>query len=58
MLLYIASHLSYKPHPDLNVYKANQLESTFVEIINPKKSNIVIACLYKHPNIDICDLLS
>ena len=36
-LLYIASHLSYKPRPDLNVYKANQLESTFVEIINPKK---------------------
>ena len=27
MLLYIASHLSYKPRPDLNVYKANQLEN-------------------------------
>ena len=37
MLLYIASHLSYKPRPDLNVYKSNQLESTFVEIIDPKK---------------------
>ena len=21
--LYIASHLSYKPHPDLNIHKAN-----------------------------------
>ena len=31
---YIASH------PDLNIYKANQLESTFVEIIKPKKINI------------------
>ena len=29
--LYIASHLSYKPLPDLNIYKANQLESTSVE---------------------------
>ena len=47
-LLYIASHLSYKPRPDRNIYKANQLESTFVEIINPQKSNIVIGCLYKH----------
>ena len=47
-LLYIASHLSYKPRPDLNIYKVNQLESTFVEIINPQKSNIVIGCLYKH----------
>ena len=42
--LYIASQLSYKPRPDLNIYKANQLESTFAEIINPKK-NIVFGCL-------------
>ena len=55
MLLYIASYLSYKPHPDLNIYKANQSESTFVEIINPQKSNIVIGCLYKHPNMDVLD---
>ena len=32
MFLYIASQWSYKPHPDLNIYKSNQLESTFVEI--------------------------
>ena len=55
MLLYIASHLSYEPRPDLNVYKANHLESTFAEIIKPKKSNIVICCLYKHPNMDVLD---
>ena len=52
-LLHIASHLSYKPHPDLNIHKANQIESTFVEIINPKKSNIVIGGLHKQPNIDV-----
>ena len=55
MLLYIASQLSYKPRPDLNIYKSNQLESTFVEIINPKKSNIAIGCIYKHPNMDVLD---
>ena len=38
-----------------DVYKANQLESTFVEIINPQKSSIVIGCLYKHPNMDVLD---
>ena len=54
-LLYIASRLSYKPRPDFNIYKANQLESTFVEITNPKKSNVVIGCLYKHPNMDVLD---
>ena len=41
--------------PDLNIFKANQLESTFVEIINPKNSNIVIGCLYKHSNMDDLD---
>ena len=54
-LLYIASHLSYEPRPDLNIYKANQLESTFVEIINPKKGNIVVGCIYKHPTMDVLD---
>ena len=45
----------YKPRLDLNISKANQLESTFVEIVNHKKSYGVICCLYKHPNMDILD---
>ena len=36
-LLYIANHLSYIPHQDLNIYKKNELEYTFIEIMNPKK---------------------
>ena len=50
LLLYIASHLSYKPRPDLNIYKANQLESTFVDIIILKK---VILSLVVFTNIQI-----
>ena len=45
-LLYIANHRSYKSRNDLNLYKTNRLESTFIEIINSKKSN-VIGCRYK-----------
>ena len=41
-LLYIANHLSYKCSNDLNIYKKNELESTFIEIANPKKSNIIV----------------
>ena len=52
-LIYITSHLSYKLHPDFNIYKTNQLEYTFVEITNPPKSNIVIGCVYKHPNMNV-----
>ena len=51
-----SQNLWYKPRPDLHIYKANQLESTFAEIINPKKSNIATGCLYKHPNMDVLDL--
>ena len=31
------------------------MESTFIEIINPKKSNIIIGCVYRHPNMDLND---
>ena len=54
-LLYICNHLSYKPRTDLNLNIANQLESTFMEIINSRKSSSIVGCLYKHPNMDVSD---
>ena len=44
ILLYIANHLSYKCRNDLNIYK-NELESTFIEIANLRKSNIIVSHL-------------
>ena len=35
--LYIANHLSHKCRNDLNIYKKNELKSTFIEIVNQKK---------------------
>ena len=40
---------------DLNIYKSNELESTFIEILNPKKSNIIIGCINKQPSMDLND---
>ena len=54
-LLYIANHLSYKPPTDSNLNIANQLESTFLEIVNSRKSNISVGCRYKHPSMDVSD---
>ena len=34
-LLYITNHLSNKLRLDLNIYKSNKLESTFIETLNP-----------------------
>ena len=33
------------------------MESTFIEIMNPKKSNIV-GTIYKHPSLDLTDFNS
>ena len=54
-LLYIANHLSYKCCNALNIYKKNELESTFIEIVNPKKSNILVGVIYRHPSMDLAD---
>ena len=36
-LLYIRNRLSYKPRNDLSIYKPTELESSFIEISNPKR---------------------
>ncbi|XP_065652796.1 uncharacterized protein LOC136080115 [Hydra vulgaris] len=48
-LLYISNKFAYKPRKDLNIYKSKELESVFVEIIIPKKHNIVVGRIYTHP---------
>ncbi|XP_065684072.1 uncharacterized protein LOC136096582 [Hydra vulgaris] len=37
--------------------KPKLLESVFVEIIIPKKSNIIIGCIYRHPSMDISEFI-
>ena len=54
-LFYIANHLSYKCRNDLNIYNKNELESTFIEIVNPKKINIILGVIYRHPSMDLID---
>ena len=57
-LLYIANHLSYKCRNNLNIYKWNGLESTFIETVNPKKSNFIVGVIYRHPPMDFIDFNS
>ena len=53
ILLYIDNHLSYKCRNDLNIYNKNELGSTFIEIVNPKKSNITVGVIYRHTSMDL-----
>ena len=52
-LIYIRNNLSYKTSNDLKIYKSFELESTFIKICNPKKTNIIIGSIYKHPKMNI-----
>ena len=33
----------------------NELEFTFIEIVNPKKSNILVGVIYRHPSMEFTD---
>ena len=46
-------YLPYKFCNDLNFYKKNELESTFIKIVNPKKSNIFVGVIYRHSYMDL-----
>ena len=52
---HLANHLAYNPRTDLQIYKKCNLKSTFIEIINHKKSNIITGCIYRHRNMDLND---
>ena len=52
-LLYISNNIAYNPRKDLNIYKTHELESTFIEIFNPKKSNIILGVVYQHRTMDL-----
>ena len=45
--------LIYKTRNDLKIYKSFELESAFTEMCNPKKTTIIIGCIFKHPNMNI-----
>ena len=52
-LLYISKSLNYINRQDLNLYKTKELETTFIEVILPKrKRNLVVGTIYRHPCMD------
>ena len=55
-LLHSSDHLSYKPRNDLCIYKSTKLESTFTEILIPKKTNVTVGCIYCHPHMDLHEI--
>ena len=50
-LLYIDKNLRYRSRNGLTLYISKETESSFIEIIEPKKKNTIVGCIYKHPNV-------
>ena len=53
--MYINRKNSHKIQKDLKLYKPHKTESVFVEIIIPKRTNVIVGCIYRHPNNNIDD---
>ena len=45
-MLYVEENINFKPRKDLEIYDPKNLESTFIEIINPNESNSIVAVIY------------
>ena len=52
-VLYINRKHSYKIRKDLKLYKPHKIESVFVEVIMPRRTNIFVGCSYRHPDNNI-----
>ena len=49
--MYISQKLSNKLRSDLNIYSPKELESTFANILTPKKQNMIVNTIYENPQI-------
>ena len=54
-LPYINKRLSYQLRNDLRLYDPRKIESTFIEIICSKSTNVIVGCIYKHCTLPIND---
>ena len=54
-LPYIANHLSSKCRNDLNIYKKMNWNLLLLKLSTPKKSNIIVGVIYRHPSMDLTD---
>ena len=38
--------------------KSTELDSTFIEVLNPKKTMVIVRCIYFHRHMDVMNLMS
>ena len=50
---YIKDNIDYIIRKDLQIKSPGDFESMFIETQFPKKKNLIVGCVYRHPNSDI-----
>ena len=50
---YIKDNLDHIPRIDLQINSPSDYESIFIEIKFPRKKNLVVGCIYRHPSSNI-----
>ena len=50
---FIKDHLDYVRRPELVINSPVNFESLFIEVIFPKRKNLIVGCIYRHPSSEI-----
>ena len=50
---YIKDNVDYFTRSDLQINSAGDFESMFIEVKFSKRKNLIVGCIYRHPNSDI-----
>ena len=45
--------LRYRSRNDPTLYKPKETKSYSIEILDSKKKNTIVGCIYKHPNVSV-----
>ena len=56
-LLYIKQGINYKLKKALQIYKSKELESSFVEVLEPgiPRNNMITGCIYRHTSMELSE---
>ena len=54
--MYISKYLYYKSRSNLCIYKSTELNSTFIKVLNSKKTKVSVGCIYCPPHVDLDEL--
>ena len=53
VFLYISNKLNYKAKNKLQINIDKKPASIFIEVLSKSQKNLVISCIYKHPNLAV-----